>query len=110
VNRDGSYTQILARLALAYPGEHKGAQAAARALMADPEALRGAHAVANLVVGFHGTMLNEGLTERNAGIRAIAMLTLIENVVGNLIDDDTAHRFMNDYERAAESLRDPEAS
>jgi hypothetical protein len=109
VKRDETYTQIMARLALAYPGEHKGAQATARALMADPEALRGAHAVANLVVGFHGAMLNDGLTERNAGVRAIAMLTLIENVVGNLLDDDTAHRFMDDYTRAAEAIS-PEAS
>ena len=104
MERPQEYLKQTARLALAYPGENKGAQALTKALMGSPEALRGAHAVAYLTSAFTMACINDGLTEADALARGAAILSLIERNVGDLLDDATAAEFAVDYERAMESL------
>lgn len=104
MNRDDAYMQLLGAMALAYPGEHKGAQATARALLDSPEALRGAYAVAGLCSAFHASLIDEGLEDQRAAAHTLAMVTLIEYVIGNMLDDDVATRFPRDYDRAAEAI------
>ena len=107
MKRDDRYQNLMGKLALGYTGEHKGAQATARALMDSPEALHGAHAVAHLVGQFQGAAIEEGLDEHRAAMHALALLALIEMTVGNLIDNDAANRFGYDYTRAAEAIGGP---